>query len=96
MKPYFKAKGEFDPKKPSTVETLRTCSAKRILRAGKKRSRASGKKDAKHQLDEHEMGSPVPETPNYPILESASLAFMTRSGRRTLKKASKHTDTART
>lgn len=73
MKPYFKSTDESEPNKASTVETLMT----------------SDKKDAKKQLGDHEMGSPVPETPNYPALGPASLAFMTRSGRRALRKAAK-------
>jgi hypothetical protein len=73
MKPYFKPTDESEPNKASTVETLMT----------------SDKKDAKKQLGDRKSSSPVPETQNYPALESASLAFMTRSGRRALRKAAK-------
>lgn len=73
MRPYFKPTGEFDPKKASTVETLMT----------------SNKKDAKKQLGDRKSASPVLETQNYPALGPAILAFMTRSGRRALRKAAK-------
>lgn len=88
MRPYFKPTGEFEPKKDTTVPNFKTRSAKRILRAGKKRARALGKSEVARQINDAVLSKgEIQNQNNVEQLEkTASLLFMTRAGRAATKK----------
>ena len=88
MRPYFKPTGEFEPKKDTTVPNFKTGSAKRILRAGKKRVRAMSRSEIASQIDDAEAGKVETENQNNTeqLEKVASLLFMTREGRAASKK----------
>jgi hypothetical protein len=88
MRPYFKPTGEFEPKKDTTVPNFKTGSAKRILRAGKKRVRALGRNEIARQTNDAvaDEGEIQCQNNTEQLEKVASLLFMTREGRAASKK----------